>query len=371
MEKEFPANLPPPDQKSYSQQLARPFDRTEMDDGSTDTRRQWDAQPRNHAITWRLTWEQLAYFEAWLEYEVDRGKDWFMMPLAPDRPKVKMRMTGERTVSYDEGSGAWEFSVSMEQILDAPNYNPGTSLPVWPDTLPWPESSGYSYSQDPVMLSQIETGLRESRVRFRTVNTPYQFQVLLDAEELDLFQAWVRDALADGVAWFKGPYINGLGTHTVRCKFRGPPVVTPVGAAYRVTAQLETSEAPIINEIDYRYPDGITFQANYGFLSQLDFGIRSNSLNDQYGFSVSVQMGLGVELIESHGYTVEVSYNATYQPSLNVEFGFSTLVQSDGSKFYRDLSDNYAFLNVGVATTQNYVDADYFAEDYLGATVYF
>lgn len=369
MEKQFPKNLPPPAQGAYTRQLAQPLKVIEMDDGSTTTEREWDVQPRNHAITWRLDWDQLAYFEAWLEYEVDRGKDWFMVQVQPNRPPMKLRMTGERTVTFNEDSRDWSFSVQMEQLLDAPNYTATTELPVWPDTLPWMETAGYGYKQNPVMRSQIPTGLAEERIRFSTVYTPYDFTLLLDEEELDIFEVFVHNQLADATAWFKGPFVNGLGGTMLRCKFRTAPVVTPVGAAFRVTAQLETTDAPIISELNYRYPDGVLLQSNYGFLSQIALGLHKTD-TIEFGMDVSLVAGLGVTQTVQWQYDNAIDYIVSYNRTQESEFGYG-LQLSAAAVYNPTLSSNFGFANSGLAVNQSYVDSSYLAEDYIGVAVHF
>lgn len=244
--------LPFPVQSSFTQAYSNKFSRTEMDDGQSRATRPYNSQPEKANLTWRLSWEQLSYWEAWVEYELNGGVNWFDIQISPLLPVESYHMVADPAYSYDD-NGEWTVTVAVETLLSPPQTRPLDYLAIWPSELPGPEKSGYSFKvNNDVTRGNIQgAGENGSRRRFTDRLVTYRAKWVLDFDQYIEFKLFLNDELAAGNAYFKAPFTNGLGYGLVKARFIDPPVITTVGAAWVITAQLETTSAPIMSELVY------------------------------------------------------------------------------------------------------------------------
>ena len=243
--------LPPPVRDGFTAKHQSPYAPIEMDDGHTRARRQFSAQPARFELTWTLTWRQLAIFEAFMEYGVEQASGWFTLPLFGDQPAVDVRLVEGYSTNYNAQAGTWKVTGEAETLFASPVLAPA-GLPAWPEELPWPEQEGYGFSTPGAPLrSQNDRGLADVRVRFQDRLLQYRVTCLLDKAQKIVFDAFYRDTLIHGAAWFSAPFANGLGTATVRARFMGEVVVASFGAAYKLSATLGTTGAPRMSFEDY------------------------------------------------------------------------------------------------------------------------
>lgn len=120
----------------------------------------------------------------------------------------------------------------------------------YPDGLPWPTRDGYDVNTvQPFRRTQMVSGRSRNRRIYESVPTAVSVTWLFHGDgEAAAFEAWFRDALLDGTEWFNCPLKTPMGEKQYVCQFTsmytGP---VPVGiCAYRVTAQLEIWERPLM-----------------------------------------------------------------------------------------------------------------------------
>lgn len=78
---DFPKTLPGPTQPSYKLQPVDPVARTNMDAGSTRSRRRFTTYPTQIPVQWQFTEAEFATFEAWFDLTVNSGESWFNINL--------------------------------------------------------------------------------------------------------------------------------------------------------------------------------------------------------------------------------------------------------------------------------------------------
>src|SRR5690606_27210821 len=205
---EYPASkLPYPIRDGFGQSFSNPFNRPKMDDGQHRVMRVFDSQPERITLRWKLNWEQLAFLEAWIEYDLDGGANKFTMQISPVLPVEEYRATEEFKYSFDEGMGIWFASVSVERKVRKPAIRPINYFPAWPDGLPEPEKSGYQFSiPDQVVRGNIQAGERDARRRFTDRVVSYKAKWVLDFDQYLLFQNFLLDEIAGGNASFSAPF---------------------------------------------------------------------------------------------------------------------------------------------------------------------
>jgi hypothetical protein len=77
----WPATLPAASANSYGITPGTPYVATDMDSGRTRQRRRFTRVPSTVDVVWAMTIVQYAVFEAFLEYEIGLGADWFQVEL--------------------------------------------------------------------------------------------------------------------------------------------------------------------------------------------------------------------------------------------------------------------------------------------------
>ena len=251
MAADYPEKLPPPVRDGFTARHHSPFNSVEMDDGYPRVRRQFSAQPARFDLQWTFTWEQLALFEAFIEYGAAQAAGWFKVPIFGDQDPTDVRLTEGYETTFNAQANTWQVSAKVETLFAAPVLPP-RGLPSWPATLPEPEQENYGFSVPGVPLrSQQEDGLAEQRIRFQDRVLQYRVTWLLDKEQKIIFDAFYRDTLIHGAAWFMAPFANGLGPTQVRARFTGAVTVASFGAAYKLSATLLTAAAPRMSLPEY------------------------------------------------------------------------------------------------------------------------
>lgn len=116
--------------------------------------------------------------------------------------------------------------------------------------LPLPLQDGYGFKPVSALLRTKLTSGR-ARQRRQYTSTPTQASVTwmftTDAQA-QLFEAWYRDAISDGAAWFLMRLQTPLGVGSYKCRFTddydGPILVAPI--YWRFSATLELWEKPLL-----------------------------------------------------------------------------------------------------------------------------
>ena len=92
----------------------------------------------------------------------------------------------------------------------------------YPDRLPRGLHSGRSYQLvSPLIRSELVSGRARQRRSFTDVPELAKIQWLFTSSEGQLFEAWWRDALTDGVNWFECPLQTPMGYSDYTCRFTG------------------------------------------------------------------------------------------------------------------------------------------------------
>ena len=347
--------LPLPVRDGFDETIQNPFTRFKRDDGKSIVIRKYTSQPNEVSLTWKLTWEQLKFFEGFIEYDLLGGTEWFDIQFGPTQPIRTVKFVGQPPgASFDEKTGTWRLTSKVEYMRVAPTRQALSYYPDFPASLPWPEKEGYLYDvPDALLVDKKETGYGkpESRRRFTNKATLYSLKWLFDNEQMAEFERFLRVDIADGLAYFRAPFANGMGEAQVRARFTAPPVKTPLGAlAWSVSAQLETSEAPLVSEFNYRIRNG-EYEATDAFvlseLVQFNFG---QNLADAFAFAEAVTFSHGQFYNDAIVFAEEFSFSGNYN-----------IMPADA----------ISFAESGYLTTQDYIADDYFAESYVGYTVSF
>ncbi|AIR71483.1 hypothetical protein [Dickeya fangzhongdai] len=128
------------------------------------------------------------------------------------------------------------------------------------DYLPMPQRTGHAFNPvSPMIRTQLTSG--RSRQRRLYTSTPTQAGVtwIFSDIQAELFEAWYRDAIADGADWFNMDLRTPLGVESYVCRFTdiydGP---TLIGfGRWQLTATLELWERPILPPGWGEFPDYI------------------------------------------------------------------------------------------------------------------
>lgn len=116
--------------------------------------------------------------------------------------------------------------------------------------LPLPLQDGYGFKPvSPLLRTQLASG--RARQRRQYTSTPTQASVTwmftTDAQA-QLFEAWYRDIISDGAAWFLMRLQTPRGVDSYKCRFTdiydGPILVAPI--YWRFSATLELWERPLL-----------------------------------------------------------------------------------------------------------------------------
>ncbi|NIF80134.1 hypothetical protein F3J20_22530 [Paraburkholderia sp. Cy-641] len=77
----WPATLPAATANSYGITPGTPYAATDMDSGRSRQRRRFTRVPSTVDVVWAMSRDQYAVFEAFLEYDIGLGTDWFQIEL--------------------------------------------------------------------------------------------------------------------------------------------------------------------------------------------------------------------------------------------------------------------------------------------------
>lgn len=128
------------------------------------------------------------------------------------------------------------------------------------DYLPCPLKEGFGLKPTSTLKrTTMVTGRARQRRAYRSVPTETAVSWIFSDAEAQLFEAWFRDVLNDGQAWFNMPLLTPVGSRNYVCRFtdiyEGP---TPEGGMFwRYTARIELWERPMVPPPWGNYPEWI------------------------------------------------------------------------------------------------------------------
>jgi len=130
------------------------------------------------------------------------------------------------------------------------------------DFLPTPtRRSGYGLKPvSPLIRTTMTSG--RSRLRRKYISTPTIANVVWifrKEEQAQLFEAWYRDSIIDGSAWFMMRLRTPIGVDFYKCRFvdiYDGPVLVPVNS-WQFTANVELWERPLVSDGWGLYPEFI------------------------------------------------------------------------------------------------------------------
>lgn len=130
----------------------------------------------------------------------------------------------------------------------------------WPAGLPCALREGHSTKHaQPFQRTTMDSGRARQRRKFSSVPSAQQFSWYFTAAQCVAFEAWFRDALSDGSAWFNMESRTPLGKTALVCRFQdmysGPDLVGR--DSWKVSAALEIWERPLFAEGWGLFPDYI------------------------------------------------------------------------------------------------------------------
>lgn len=100
----------------------------------------------------------------------------------------------------------------------------------------------------PFRRSEMVSGRAVQRRKFTSVPSVQQFSWLFNDSEAAAFEAWFRDAISDGAAWFNMQARTPLGKVSLVCRFTemysGPDITGR--NLWRIRAPLEVWERPLM-----------------------------------------------------------------------------------------------------------------------------
>ncbi|WP_024559572.1 hypothetical protein ACP26E_13955 [Franconibacter pulveris 601] len=115
--------------------------------------------------------------------------------------------------------------------------------------LPVPLQEGYGLRPvSPLVRTEMASGRAKQRRRYISTPTVANVSWLLTDKQAQAFEAWFRDALMDGAAWFNMNLRTPGGESPKVCRFtdiyEGPDLEG--GNFWRYSARLELSERPLL-----------------------------------------------------------------------------------------------------------------------------
>lgn len=246
--KKYPAVLPSPIRDGYARSYLSELKKTKMDDGNYRSRRRHAAQPFAMTLSWNLTDDQLATFEAFGTIICSNWTDWFSLPLIPGDPLVDVKITGGAP-QFKRSGAEWTATATVMAIEAAPPMPGAVSMPVWPATLPWPEQDDHGFSIDNFLVEDDPAqGYPKSRNRFMSKATMFAATWVLTKAERDIFWSFFRNTLLDGTMAFMLPFLNGLGVNYVRCKVITQPKESAQTSGFKISIGLSTMFAPVLTQ---------------------------------------------------------------------------------------------------------------------------
>jgi len=246
----FPQALPEAVRDSYQGTPSLQPKRFQMEDSQYRIQRQSVAQSFNYSLSWKMTFVQTQIFEAWFEYVIGGGVNYFDITFAGKQIHVKPT-TG--IPSYTPIGDKWLVKLDVKELQAKPIVPTRTGiLPVWPSTMPTFERDGYTIGPvGSVTQSDLEAGNELGRVRFRQRLTQFSGKIYCDQTQRDLLWEFYRDTLINGAAWFIAPFANAKTSDNQRARIVQQPVETPLSGWYSISLSLETVNAPIMSRSEY------------------------------------------------------------------------------------------------------------------------
>lgn len=132
-------------------------------------------------------------------------------------------------------------------------------LPRMPDFISAQVLSDVSYQHDETLLrtERLKGAPRQRRWTSAPMTT-VDFRLILQNEDLDLFEAWYAYELKDGYSWFIMDFVYNGKSADRKCRFKGMyGAITPYhGACHSfIPCQIEFDKRPLINKDWLLTPD--------------------------------------------------------------------------------------------------------------------
>lgn len=247
----MPSIFPPPIRDGYTGTYSRTPKRFQMEDSQYLNDQQSIRKMFNYSLTWKLTFKLAELFDAWVEYGLSQGIDYFTFnfggKLITVRPSTGMP-------SYTVSGDKWLVKMDVEELRASPIIPAKTgSIPIWPETLPIFESSEYSIGKvNAITRSDLENGVSDERVRFQERITEFGGKILCDQIQRDLFWNFYQDTLINGASYFMAPFGNAHTLDKQRSRIvDGTINESPLNSWYAISFRLETVANPIISKAQY------------------------------------------------------------------------------------------------------------------------
>lgn len=130
----------------------------------------------------------------------------------------------------------------------------------YPSQLPNALREGHDMQAvSPFIRTPLASGRARQRPLFESVPTVAQFNWIFTAVEARLFEAWFRDVIFNGAAWFNIEYRTPLGLTMCVARFTemySGPNLFPVNR-FRISAPLEFWERPLLPPGSGEFPEFI------------------------------------------------------------------------------------------------------------------
>ncbi|EOY8497439.1 hypothetical protein [Providencia stuartii] len=129
------------------------------------------------------------------------------------------------------------------------------------DYLPLPQQEGYAFQPvSPLRRTQLSSGRARQRRAYTSTPTNASVSWYFEKDQqAQLFEAWFRDALSDGAAWFMMKLQTPLGVELYKCRFMdiydGPTLAPP--KHWKFSATLELWEKPLLPKDYGLFPEYI------------------------------------------------------------------------------------------------------------------
>ncbi|WP_042851611.1 hypothetical protein [Providencia rettgeri] len=127
------------------------------------------------------------------------------------------------------------------------------------DYLPLPQQEDYAFQPvSPLRRTKLSSGRARQRRVYTSTPTNLSVSWFFEKEQqTQLFEAWYRDALSDGAAWFMMKLQTPLGVELYKCRimdtYEGPILVPP--NYWKISATLELWEKPLLPKDYGLFPD--------------------------------------------------------------------------------------------------------------------
>lgn len=129
------------------------------------------------------------------------------------------------------------------------------------DYLPLPQQDGYGFKPiSPLLRTEMTSGRARQRRQYTSTPTQASVNWFFETDpQAQLFEAWFRDTLFDGEAWFDMRLQTPEGVNSYKCRFvdiyEGPTLIAP--KYWSFSATLELWERPILDADWGNFPEFI------------------------------------------------------------------------------------------------------------------